>query len=65
MTKDKDSSFEREAQWKEGFHVSSKGSRTPLKELPTTYLKNIAAKYSNDHDVADIEKEIASRPEEE
>lgn len=61
----KDSPFEREALWKEGMHLNSKGQKVFLSELPTQYLKNIANKYRGDHDVADIEREINSRPEEE
>lgn len=52
-------------EWTQGFHTSSNGKQTPLKDLPTQYLKNIINKYSADHDVSALEAEIESRPKDE
>lgn len=53
----------REDEWADGWHISSNGERKALKDLPSTYLENIIKKYSQEHDVSAIKKELDSRPQ--
>lgn len=50
-------------EWAQGYHTSSNGKQTLLKDLPTAYLKNIINKYQGEHDTSALEAEIKSRPE--
>lgn len=53
----------KELEWKEGFHISSKGVRKSLAEIDTKYLGNIINKYRKEgHDVSALEEELNKRP---
>lgn len=53
----------KELEWKDGHHISSKGVRKSLAEIETKHLGNIVNKYRKEgYDVSALEEELNKRP---
>lgn len=53
---------EREQEWADGLHTTSKGETKALGEMDTRHLTNTINKFRNEgHDVSALERELAKR----